>query len=88
MHCLLLLGKGEESALKVETLGCSETLAVVTRIRAQYNTFEDETQQCLQHMLLEQQTVPEQFSCHFLPSDKDPRTWDEAEWLHPVLSVK
>ena len=33
-HCLRLLGKGEESALKVEALGCLETLAVVTRIHS------------------------------------------------------
>lgn len=31
---LRLLGKEEESALKVEALGCLETLAVVTRIHS------------------------------------------------------
>ena len=77
IYCLRLLGKGEESVLKVEAFGRSEMLAVVTRIHSMtrlktrcssvYNIcFWSSTPYVL--------TVIEQFSCHFFPSDKNPRT--------------
>ena len=92
MHCLRLLGKGEESALKVEALGCSETLTVVTRIQS----ITCVKMRCNGVFNIRfWSSTPWVLNCDwavqlsFLTECQERKNLgDEAEWLHFVLSVK